>query len=74
MLSACYEEIINLVKSADPVKYTKSRNFIDGAVTRLSPYISRGVISTKYVLQIKIEQGYKLYEIESFVKELCWRD
>ena len=72
--STNYEEIISIVDKIDPIAYGKTRNYLDGAVTRLSPYISRGVISTKYVLQKKIEQGYKLYEIESFVKELCWRD
>ena len=58
----------------DPIKYAISRNYIDGAVTYLSPYISRGVISTKQVLEIVLTKGYKISQIESFVKELCWRD
>lgn len=58
----------------DPVRYGKTRNYIDGAVTRLSPYISRGVISTRQVLHRMLEKGYGIRQMESFVKELCWRD
>ena len=62
------------ISQIDPVKYGKTRNYTDGAVTGLSPYISRGVISTHQVLKKVLERGYTLREIESFVKELCWRD
>jgi len=71
---ADYPAIIKKIQAIDPIAYGKSRNYIDGAVTYLSPYISRGVISTTQVLQIVLKKGYQLKEIESFVKELCWRD
>ena len=44
-----YDEILQRVRIIDPVKYSKDRNFIDGSISKLSPYISRGVISTKIV-------------------------
>ena len=69
-----YQEIIARINAIDPVKYGKTRNYLDGAVTKLSPYISRGVISTRQVLEIVLAKGFKIPEIESFVKELCWRD
>jgi deoxyribodipyrimidine photo-lyase len=69
-----YEAILLKIEEINPVKYGHSRNYIDGAVTYLSPYISRGVISTKQVLQSVIQKGFQLEQIESFVKELCWRD
>lgn len=69
-----YTAILERIDSIDPIQYGKTRNYIKGAVTYLSPYISRGVISTKQVLQKVLAKGYKLYQIESFVKELCWRD
>ena len=72
--SADYSEILNKIDAIDPIKYGHSRNYIDGAVTYLSPYISRGVISTKQVLSTVLAKGHKLEQIESFVKELCWRD
>lgn len=69
-----YLSILEKIDRIDPIEYGKSRNYIDGAVTYLSPYISRGVISTKQVLEAVLKKGYKLSEIESFAKELCWRD
>ena len=69
-----YKTILKKIDLVDPVQYGKNRNYIDGAVTCLSPYISRGVISTKQVLQSVLEKGYRIPQIEPFVKELCWRD
>ena len=69
-----YKTILQKIDLVDPVQYGKTRNFINGAVTCLSPYISRGVISTKQVLNRMLEKGYKIQQIETFVKELCWRD
>lgn len=69
-----FASITAQIEAIDPIAYAQSRNYIDGAVTYLSPYISRGVISTKQVLESVMRRGYKLYQIESFVKELCWRD
>ncbi len=67
-------EITQRVRLVDPIRYGRSRNFIDGAVTYLSPYISRGVISTKQVLSSVLERGYPPKSIEKFIQELAWRD
>jgi len=69
-----YKTILNKLDQIDPIQYGKTRNFVNGAVTYLSPYISRGVISTKQVLAHLIAKGYNIPQMESFVKELCWRD
>lgn len=69
-----YDEILQRIEKIDPVKYGKSRNFIDGAVTYLSPYISRGVISTKQILENILKRGYQPVQIEKFIQELAWRD
>ncbi len=69
-----WENILNRIEKIDPVKYARSRNFIDGDVTYLSPYISRGVISVKMVKDIIFKRGYKMYEIEKFIQELAWRE
>lgn len=66
-----YEFVINRLKSIDPISYGKTRNYINGDVTYLSPYISRGVISTRLILKSVLDRGYKLAEIETFVKELA---
>lgn len=72
--STDYKIILEKVGQIDPLEYGRTRNYVDGGVTYLSPYISRGVISTRQVLQSVLERGYKINQIESFVKELCWRD
>ena len=69
-----YNKILEKLDKIEPVKYASSRNFIDGAVTYLSPYISRGVISTQQVLESVLAAGYKPYSIEKFIQELAWRD
>lgn len=72
--TADYQQILAQIDRVDPLKYGQTRNYVNGAVTYLSPYISRGVISTKQVLERVLSNGYQLSEIEAFVKELCWRD
>ncbi len=67
-------EIAAKVEKIDPVEYGRSRNFLNGAVTRLSPYISRGVISPKYVLDQVRKKGYQPYQLEKFTQELAWRE
>ncbi|WBU90113.1 FAD-binding domain-containing protein [Cellulophaga omnivescoria] len=68
------KEIYQRVNHVNPVKYASTRNYINGAVTYLSPYISRGVISTKYVLKEVLAKGYTPAQIEKFIQELAWRD
>ncbi|PWJ43096.1 FAD-binding domain-containing protein [Sediminitomix flava] len=74
MFSTDYQNIAQKVKTLDPVGYSSTRNYVDGNVSYLSPYISRGVISTKQVLQSLIDRGYNLYHQEKFIQELAWRD
>lgn len=69
-----YAEILQRIRAIDPVKYGSSRNYINGAVTYLSPYISRGMISTKFILSEVLKKGFKPAQIEKFVQELAWRD
>jgi deoxyribodipyrimidine photo-lyase len=69
-----YDKIVEKIQQVDPVRYASSRNFIDGAVTYLSPYISRGVISTKQVLESVLAAGFEPPRIEKFIQELAWRD
>jgi deoxyribodipyrimidine photo-lyase len=74
LFPADFQALLLRIDQIDPVQYGKTRNYIHGDVTHLSPYISRGVISTKQVLSRVLEKGYKIEHIEPFVKELCWRD
>ena len=69
-----YQQILRQIDGVDPVRYAKTRNYADGAVTRLSPYISRGVISTRMILEKILRLGLAFDRIEKFVQELAWRD
>lgn len=69
-----YAEIIHRVGDIAPVKYGATRNYIRGYVTYLSPYISRGIISTKYIMNEVLNRGYNPDQIEKFIQELAWRD
>lgn len=69
-----YETILSKIDQLDPVEYGRTRNYIHGQVTRLSPYISRGVISVKQVLDQVLSKGYDQREIAPFIKELAWRE
>lgn len=69
-----YQAILEQMESIDPVSYGASRNYSDGAVTRLSPYISRGVISTQQVYQSILNRGFNTYHSNKLIQELTWRD
>lgn len=69
-----YSEIKELIEIINPINYAKTRNFIDGDISKISPFISRGVISTKYILDSIIKRGYTYEESEKFIQELAWRD
>ena len=74
MFPLSYAEILQRIRGIDPVKYGSTRNYINGSVTYLSPYISRGVISTSLILSEVLKKGYKPAQIEKFIQELAWRD
>ena len=69
-----YASILKKIDVINPVKYAHSRNYIDGQVNYLSPYISRGVISTKQVLASLQGKGYSFDQLEPLIQQLCWRD
>ena len=72
--STDFVEILKKIDLIDPLKYASTRNFKNGNVSRLSPYISRGVISTRFVYNKLVEKGLNLKKCEKFIQELAWRD
>ncbi|AWA29426.1 deoxyribodipyrimidine photolyase [Flavobacterium magnum] len=67
------DEILACVENFDPTHYAATRNFKDGQVSRLSPYISRGVITTRQVFR-NLKARYPKTVLEKFIRELLWRD
>ena len=56
-----YTDILKRIDLINPLEYARTRNFIDGSVSMLSPFISRGVISTK--------QDFQNLKVMSLLKE-----
>lgn len=68
------EALIEKLDQFNPLNYAKTRNFTNGAVTRMSPYISRGFIDTKTILEHLIQRGFKFYQLEKFIQQMAWRE
>ncbi|MEN9243820.1 MAG: FAD-binding domain-containing protein [Gloeomargarita sp. DG02_5_bins_242] len=57
-----------------PDRYGHSRNELEGAVTRLSPYIRHGVLTLAEVRDHLQAQGYAWAAVEPLLRQLAWRD
>ena len=68
-----HASIINRILAINPSKYAATRNFEDGAVSYLSPYISRGVISLPQIREIVLEK-HDEKDCWKFFQELSWRE
>lgn len=68
-----FQDIVAAVKNFDETAYAATRNFTDGAVSRLSSYISRGCISTRFIFETVVAKNPEATK-GKFVQELLWRD
>ncbi|MFN3679319.1 FAD-binding domain-containing protein [Thermosynechococcus sp.] len=57
-----------------PRRYSKTRNFLSGAVTGLSPYLRHGVVSVAAVRDRLREVVAHPHEAEALLQQLAWRD
>lgn len=62
------------LKRIQPRQYAKTRNYLDGAVTRLSPYIRYGVLSLAEVRDYVLDRVKQPADAEKLINELGWRD
>jgi deoxyribodipyrimidine photo-lyase len=69
-----YKKVLERMNTIDPIKYAKTRNFLNGHITYLAPYISRGVISVKQVLANIVNNGFAVKDAEKLIQELAWRE
>lgn len=58
----------------DPINYGASRNYGDGKITRLSPYISQGIIGLNEIKLFSLSKCSNSLQIIKFIQELAWRD
>lgn len=67
------EAILERVNAIDPIKYGTTRNYIQGAVSRLSPYISRGAVSLPFIKENLLSR-FSTYQAKPFLQQLAWRE
>ena len=65
-------EALKRLNSIDAIAYNRNRNFLNGAVTHLSPYFRHGCITLKEASNIARDRFGA--NSEKFVFELAWRD
>ena len=68
------EAVYARIDQFDPIEYAKTRNYLSGAVSYLSPYLSRGFITIPFVLDRLKGRGLEVIDMEKFVQELAWRE
>ena len=62
------------LSAIDPAEYARTRNSLDGAVTRLSPYLRHGVLTLAEVRDHALAAAARPEEAGKLINELAWRD
>lgn len=63
-----------LLGRVQPERYAKARNFLNGPVTRLSPYIRHGALTLAEVRDAVFARTRSRQGSEKLINELGWRD
>lgn len=70
--SPTLEDMHELMTQMNPISYGHTRNYLNGSVTKLSRYISVGVLSTKECVDFLIQQ-FGFEASLPLIKQLVWR-
>jgi len=73
MLPKTYQEIMAAIDTVDVVAYERTRNHLSGAVSRLSPYVTRGVVTLPQIRD-RIQSRSTPQTAKKFIQELAWRE
>ena len=68
-----HEEVFKKIEQINPIQYARYRNFLQGSVSYLGPFITHGVISPKTVATVVLKK-YSIADSEKLLSELCWRE
>ena len=63
-----------LLEPLDPQLYARTRSYLAGAVTRLSPYLRYGVLSLAEMRDAAVRRVRRAQLAAKLVNELAWRD
>jgi deoxyribodipyrimidine photo-lyase len=67
-----YKNALQLLSEVNPKTYNYGRNYENGG-TKLSPFITRGLLTLPQVRDVVLEQ-YSIEESYKFIFELAWRE
>lgn len=67
------DALLAQVQAIDPTRYDRTRNYLDGSVTWLSPYITHGIIDTVDVAEAVLEH-HPVKRCYRLLYELAWRE
>ena len=72
-LKTKYRDIEEFVQQVDVSSYSRTRNYLDGAVTHLSAYITHGVVDQVFVLE-SLRKRFDWKVIKPFIFQMAWRE
>jgi len=67
------DDVLAQIDSIDPRRYDKTRNYLDGAVTWLSPFITHGIINT-HTVAMRVLEKHSEKSCYRLLYELAWRE
>lgn len=68
-----FQQILAKVDAIDPINYARSRNYLRGQVTRLSPYITHGILLLPDVVG-RVLSRYAPQDCARLLAEFAWRE
>lgn len=68
-----YADLSERLELIDPVEYDRTRNYLDGGVTWLSPFITHGIINTRDVADAVLK-SHSSKDCYRLLYELAWRE
>ena len=72
-MSASPDALSQRLGAVDPQAYSRSRNFLNGKITKLSPYIRHGMVSLNHVRNLALSRVARKGDAEKLIQELGWR-
>ena len=73
-MEASPEALAARLDVVDPQAYARSRNFLNGKITKLSPYIRHGMVSLNHVRNLALDRAGRKADAEKLIQELAWRE
>jgi deoxyribodipyrimidine photo-lyase len=67
-------EAMRRLDAVQPVRYATTRNRLDGAVTRLSPYLRHRVLTAAHVRDAALRRVDRPSDARKLIQELAWHD